>query len=166
MLCDIPAGCEGKAFGDAVSTAGLSLQTVLSELKATNKTAITPFTHLAAKYAEKKGGFNKANIEAALSQIADLFSLPALNETTPVNAAGDLSTATTTEQQYAVMNAAIAQLAGKVSDISSKLKALSDEINAKNGQLQSSGAAADKIDLADVLAAAKNVSSSPASYTV
>lgn len=157
MLCDNTAGCEGKAFGDAVSAAGLSLQTVLSELKATNKTAITPFTHLAAKYAEKKGGFNKANIEAALSQIADLFSLPALNETTPVNAAGDLSTATTTEQQYAVMNAAIAQLAGKVGDISSKLKALSDEINAKNGQLQSSGAAADKIDLADVLAAAKKV---------
>ncbi len=160
MLCDNTAGCEGKAFGDAVSAAGLSLQTVLSELKATNKTAITPFTHLAAKYAEKKGGFNKANIEAALSQIADLFSLPALNETTPVNAAGDLSTATTTEQQYAVMNAAIAQLAGKVGDISSKLKALSDEINAKNGQLQSSGAAADKIDLADVLAAAKNVTES------
>jgi hypothetical protein len=159
MLCDNTAGCEDKAFGQAVPAAGLSLQTVLPELKATNKTAITPFTHLAAKYAEKKG-YNKANIEAALTQIADLFNLPALNETTPVNAAGDLSTATTTEQQYAVMNAAIAQLAGKVGDISSKLKALSDEINAKNGQLQSSGAAADKIDLADVLAAAKNVTES------
>lgn len=157
MLCDIPAGCESPTdFGKPVSAAGLTLQTVLPELKATNKTAITPFTHLAAKYAEQKG-YNKANIEAALTQIADLFNLPALNETTPVNAAGDLSNATTTEQQYAVMNAAIAQLAGKVGDISAKLKALSDEINAKNGQLQSSGAAADKIDLADVLAAAKNV---------
>lgn len=160
MLCDIPAGCESTTdFGKPVSAAGLILQTVLPELKATNKTAITPFTHLAAKYAEQKG-YNKANIEAALTQIADLFNLPALNETTPVNAAGDLSNATTTEQQYAVMNAAIAQLAGKIGDISAKLNALSVEINAKNGQLQSSGAPADKIDLADVLAAAKNVTES------
>ena len=73
MLCDIPAGCEGDVpFGSAVSASGLVLQTILPELKATNKTAITPFTHLAAKYAEKNG-FNKANIEAALTQIADLF---------------------------------------------------------------------------------------------
>ena len=157
MLCDIPAGCESTTdFGKPVSAAGLILQTVLPELKATNKTAITPFTHLASKYAEKNS-YNKANIEAALTQIADLFNLPALNETTPVNAAGDLSNATTTEQQYAVMNAAIAQLAGKIGDISAKLNALSVEINAKNGQLQSSGAPADKMDLADVLAAAKKV---------
>jgi len=163
MLCDIPAGCESTTdFGKPVSAAGLTLQTVLSELKATNKTAITPFTHLAAKYAEQKG-YNKANIEAALTQIADLFNLPALNETTPVNAAGDLSNATTTEQQYAVMNAAIAQLAGKVSDISAKLNALSVEINAKNGQLQSSeaGTTNTKLDLADVLAAADIVLASP-----
>ena len=66
MLCDIPAGCESTTdFGKPVSAAGLILQTVLPELKATNKTAITPFTHLAAKYAEQKG-YNKANIEAAL----------------------------------------------------------------------------------------------------
>lgn len=159
MLCDIPAGCESTTdFGKPVSAAGLTLQTILPELKANNKTAITPFTHLASQYAAQKG-YNKANIEAALSQIADLFNLPALNETTPVNAAGDLSNATTTEQQYAVMNAAIAQLAGKVGDISAKLKALSDEINAKNGQLQSSeaGTTNTKLDLADVLAAAKKV---------
>lgn len=157
MLCDIPAGCDGAAFGKAVSASGLTLQTVLSELKTTNKTAITPFTHLAAKYATQKG-LNKANIEAALTQIADLFNLPALNETTAVNPASDLSTATATEQQYAIMNAAVAQLAGKVADISSKLNALSAEINAKNGQLQSSGAAG--LDLADVLAEAKKVTES------
>jgi hypothetical protein len=159
MLCDIPAGCEGGVvFGAATSANGLVLQTVLGELKATNKTAITPFTHLAAKYAEKNG-FNKANIEAALTQIADLFNLPALNETTAVNPAGNLATANTTEQQYAIMNAAIAQLAGKVADISAKLNALSAEINNNNGQLQSSGATG-KIDLEDVLVAAKVVSES------
>ena len=157
MLCDIPAGCEGDVpFGSAVSASGLVLQTILPELKATNKTAITPFTHLAAKYAEKNG-FNKANIEAALTQIADLFGLPALNDTAAVNPA-DLAKASTPEQQYAIMNAAIAQLAGKVADISVKLNVLSAEINSKNGQLQSSGAAG--LDLADVLAAAKVVSES------
>ena len=157
MLCDIPAGCDGATFGSAVSANGLVLQTVLPELKATNKTTITPFTHLAAKYAEKNG-FNKANIEAALTQIADLFGLPALNDTAAVNPAGNLQIANTAEQQYAIMNAAIAQLAGKVADISVKLNVLSAEINSKNGQLQSSGAAG--LDLADVLAAAKVVSES------
>ncbi len=158
MLCDIPAGCEGGvAFGAATSANGLTLQTVLGELKATNKTAITPFTHLAAKYAEGKG-FNKTNIETALTQIADLFGLPALNDTAAVNPSGNLATANTAEQQYAVMNAAIAQLAGKVADISAKLNALSAEINSKGGQLQSSGATG--LDLADVLAAAKTVSES------
>ncbi|MCB1657086.1 MAG: hypothetical protein KDI39_02555 [Pseudomonadales bacterium] len=158
MLCDIPAGCEGGvAFGAATSANGLVLQTVLGELKTTNKTAITPFTHLAAKFAEKNG-FNKTNIEIALTQIADLFGLPALNETVAVNPAGNLQTANSAEQQYAIMNAAIAQLAGKVADISTKLNALSAEINSKNGQLQSSGAAG--FDLADVLAAAKDVAES------
>lgn len=162
MLCDIPAGCEGDVpFGSAVSANGLVLQTILPELKATNKTAITPFTHLAAKYAEKNG-FNKANIEVALTQIADLFNLPALNETTAVNPAANLATASTPEQQYAIMNAAIAQLAGKVADISAKLNSLSAEINSKNGQLQSSEANGknEKLDLADVLAAAQVVSES------
>lgn len=158
MLCDIPAGCEGNVpFGSAVSANGLVLQTVLPELKTTNKTAITPFTHLAAKYAEQKG-FNKASIEIALTQIADLFNLPALNDTTAVSPTRNLASATTAEQQYAVMNAAIAQLAGKVADISAKLDALSAEINAKNGQMQSSDATG--LDLADVLAAAKAVTES------
>lgn len=155
MLCDIPAGCEGGvAFGAATSANGLVLQTVLGELKATNKTAITPFTHLAAKYAAKNG-LNKTNIETALTQIADLFNLPALNDTTAINPSGSFANTSATEQQYAVMNAAIAQLAGSVANLSAKLDALSLEINAKNGQLTSSGAAG--LDLADVLAAAKQV---------
>ena len=74
MLCDIPAGCDGTPFNGAVPISGLTLQTVLPELKASNKTAITPFTHLAAQYAAKNG-LNKSNIEAALTQIADLFGL-------------------------------------------------------------------------------------------
>ncbi|HNN28856.1 MAG TPA: hypothetical protein PKL36_07375, partial [Agitococcus sp.] len=162
MLCDIPTGCEGDVkFNAPIAVNGLVLQTVLPELKATNKTAITPFTHLAAKYAEDKG-FNKTNIETALTQIADLFNLPALNDTTAVNPSGNLATANTAEQQYAIMNAAIAQLAGKVADISAKLNALAVEINSKNGQLQSSEAVGknDKLDLADVLAAAKAVAES------
>jgi hypothetical protein len=160
MLCDIPAGCEGNVpFGAAatIGTNNLVLLTALGELKANNKTAITPFTHLAAKFAEKNG-FNKANIETALTQIADLFNLPALNDTVAVNPAGNLATANSAEQQYAIMNAAIAQLAGKVADISTKLDALSVEINSKNGQLQSSNSAG--LDLADVFAAAKVVSES------
>ena len=161
MLCDIPAGCDGTPFNGAVPISGLTLQTVLPELKASNKTAITPFTHLAAQYAAKNG-LNKSNIEAALTQIADLFGLPALNETNAINPSGDLSSATQAEQQYAVMNAAIAQLAGKVADIAAKLNALSIEINSKNGQLQSSEVSGknDRLDLGDVLAAAKAVATS------
>ena len=66
------------------------------------------------------------------------------------------------EQLDAVMNAAIAQLAGKVADIAAKLNALSIEINSKNGQLQSSEVSGknDRLDLGDVLAAAKAVATS------
>jgi len=155
MLCDIPTGCDGSiAFNAPVAVNGLVLQSVISELKTTNKTTITPFTHLAAKYAAKNG-LNKTSIETALTQIADLFNLPALNETTAINPSGSFTSASTTEQQYAVMNAAIAQLSGSVASLSAKLDALSLEINAKNGQLTSSGAVG--LDLADVLAAAKQV---------
>lgn len=158
MICDIPTGCGSVAFGNPTATT-LSLQTVVPELQANTKTAITPFTHLAAKYAESKG-FNKTSIETALGQIADLFGLPDLNTTTPVNAAGDLGSASITEQNYAIMNAAIGELAGNMANISAKLAALSAEINSKNGQLQSSkaGTSNTKLDLADVLDAAQKVS--------
>ena len=44
MLCDIPAGCEGTNFGQAVSSAGLTMQTVLPELKAIKRIILIHFS--------------------------------------------------------------------------------------------------------------------------
>ncbi len=158
MTCDIPSGCDGgKVFGAKLGV-NFAMESVIPELKASNTTAITPFTHLAAEYAKHKG-LNKLNIEAALGQVADLFQLPDLNSK-PSDATGDLATASADAQRYAVMNAAIGQLAGSVADIATVLAKLSSELNTHEGQLQSSGAAAGKLDLADVLDAASTVTQS------
>ncbi len=154
MLCDIPSGCEnGKAFGAEVP-ANFVMQSVLPELLAANQVAITPFTHLATQYAQKDG-LSKANIDKAFTQIQDLFGLPNLQSTVPVAITGNVSD-DLDNQRYAILNAAIGKLAGRVDKISGLLNSIASELNAKNGQLQSSeaGVTNTKIDLADILKAA------------
>ncbi|RZU38373.1 hypothetical protein EV700_2304 [Fluviicoccus keumensis] len=158
MTCDIPAGCGGGVgFGQDVANPGLTLTSVLSGLPGgVINSAITPFTHLAAQFAlNKPGHLTATNIDAALTQIQDLFDLPALNATQPADASLDLSTKGLDAQRYALLNAAIGQLAGSVGGIGTKLDGLVALLNANGGQLPSSGSAG--LDLADVLRAAQDV---------
>jgi len=154
MLCDIPTGCEnGKAFGTEVS-ANFTMQSILPELLVVNSVAITPFTHLATQYA-LKNGLTKTNIDKAFTQIQDLFGLPNLQLSVVSDITGTVADDLDI-QRYALMNAAIGLLAGRVDKIADKLNTIAVELVAKNGQLQSSevGLIDTKIDLADVLKAA------------
>lgn len=157
MLCDIPTGCEnGKLFGEAVP-ANFTMQSILPELLVLNRVSITPFTHLATQYA-KKDGLTKANIDKAFTQIQDLFGLPSLQMSVITDVTGVVST-NLDDQRYAVMNAAIAKLAGSVGNISNKLNVIATALTTNNGQLFSSeaGLVDTKIDLADILKAAISV---------
>ena len=161
MTCDIPAGCgNGVAFAQP-STLPASF-TLSSVVPAANsgvvKTAITPFTHLAAEEAKAKG-FTKANIEASLTQVAALFNLPPLNTTTPADiTASNLGQSSEDAQRYALLNASIGQLAnGSISDVNTRLSAITATLIANNGQLKSRSDSSDEIDLQEVLSAANTV---------
>jgi hypothetical protein len=162
MVCDIPAGCEGGvAFSGEIPAATLALKSVLPALQGgTIQSAITPFTHLAAEFAlSKTGQLSKSNIDAALTQIQDLFDLPNLNATQPADATKALPAGDLDAQRYALMNAAIGQLGGgTLAGIQAKLQALVGQLSTKNGQLLSSEASGNAVvDLADVLGAAQAV---------
>ncbi len=162
MRCDIPAGCDGAAFGSDVSPdPTLQLQTVVSSASGNLSTALTPYTTMAAEYAKHSGGLTPTNITSALYQVAALYGLPDLNATQPVDiTASDLGT-NSNAQHYAVMNAAIGQLATSASQIQAKINQVVAELNANSGQLvgNSSGSATVPA-LADILSAAKSVGQS------
>lgn len=162
MKCDVPAGCGvGVAFGQKVAAGGLSLSAVLPTVNGgVVKSAITPYTHLAAEFARSQtGALTKANIEKALTQIQDLFDLPDLATTQPADATKLLPAGDLDAQRYALMNAAIGQLGGgTIAGVQDRLNKLADQIRTRGGQLRSSEAGADTVvDLADVLAAAQAV---------
>lgn len=163
MTCDVPAGClDGvatHAFGSKFTPpAALKLQSVLANASGSVSSALTPYTYLAAQLALKNGG-SAAAIEAALTQIADLFDLPALNATQPVDITQASLDNNLEAQRYAVMNAAIAQLAG--ADLVAELDGLVATIKTNNGQLEKDNATPAP-SLADILAAAGDVAQAPA----
>lgn len=161
MACDIAKGCgAGNAFGSDVAV-NLALRSVLASAQGTIKSSITPFTHMATELAlSKTGGLKTANIESAFSQIQQLFDLPDLQNTTLADATKTLPQDLDI-QRYALLNAAIGQLATNLSDIRPQIDRLVAELKAKNGQLTSSETTGtDTVrDLADVLAAAQAVAS-------
>jgi hypothetical protein len=161
MACDIAIGCgEGNAFGSDVSI-NLALSSVLASAQGNPKSSITPFTHMATEFAlSKVGGLKKTNIDSAFSQIQQLFDLPDLQNTILADATKTLPQDLDI-QRYALLNAAIGQLATNISDIRSKIDALVTQLKINNGQLKSSEAGTDNIkDLADVLKAAQTVADS------
>jgi hypothetical protein len=162
MKCDIPAGCgPGVTFGNLTDLpTGFTLSGVVPELTSgTVNTAITPFTHLAAKQAGASvGGYSKANIEANLTQVAAIFKLPSLNNTEPADITSDtVGEASEDAQRYALLNAAIAQAAGSVENINALLDQIQDERDAHNGELIITSSDPDQPDLEDILSAANEV---------
>jgi len=162
MACDIASGCgTGNAFGSDVAV-NLALRSVLASAQGNPKSSITPFTHMATEFAlSKSGGLKKANIESALSQVQQLFDLPDLQNTALPDATKPLP-ADLDVQRYALMNAAIGQLATNVAGIQGKIDALAAALQTNKGQLKSSetGTANLVIDLADVLKAATDMANS------
>ena len=163
MACDIAKGCgTGNAFGSDVAVNNLALRSVLASAPSTIKSSITPFTHMATELAlSKTNGLTKANIESAFSQIQQLFDLPDLQNTTLADATKTLPQDLDI-QRYALLNAAIGQLATNLSDIRPQIDALVMQLKNNNGQLKSSETTGtDTIrDLADVLTAAQTVADS------
>lgn len=168
MACDIAKGCvtgtgASVAFGNDVNVDGLALRSVLSSAQGgIINSAITPFTHMATEFAiAKSGGLKKANIESALSQVQQLFDLPDLQNTALPDATKPLP-ADLDVQRYALLNAAIGQLASNVNDIRPQIDAIVTQLKSNNGQLKSSETTGtDNIkDLADVLKAAQTVAES------
>lgn len=162
MACDIASGCgTGKAFGSDVAV-NLALRSVLASAQGNPKSSITPFTHMATEFAlSKSGGLKKANIESALSQVQQLFDLPDLQNTALPDATKPLP-ADLDVQRYALLNAAIGQLASNINDIRPQIDAIVAELKTHNGQLKSSettGTDTTK-DLADVLKAAQAIADS------
>lgn len=164
MACDAPVGCgNGAVFGQTVMPTGLTLQSILPQVSGSVQAAITPYTHLATELARSRaGGLSADNISVALGQIADLFDLPPLTLTQPVDLTASSLGTNADAQRYAVLNAAIAQLAGSTAQLGPKLTALSNELISRNGQLLGHSDATTTIDLADVLGAAHDVASSSA----
>lgn len=162
MKCDIPAGCgTGIAFGENVNPAGLTLQSVLPQASGSVQAAITPFTHLAAQLAQSRsGGLNATNIGDSLVQVADLFDLPPLTSTQPVDITASSLGSDSAAQRYAVLSAAIAQMAGTPAQLTTVLNGLSAELIDNNGQL-AGDSAAETYDMEDVLAAALAVATDP-----
>ena len=166
MLCDIPTGCgTGVKFGEPTELpSSFTLSSVVSAASAgVVNTAITPFTHLAAQQASSSnGGYSKANIEASLTQVAALFKLPSLNETKPADiTSGSLSEASEDAQRYALLNAAIGQMAGSIENINVLLEQIQEERGAHDGQLINTSTNVDKPDLEDILDAANSVATDP-----
>lgn len=164
MQCDAPVGCgNGVVFGQTVAPTGLSLQSLLPQANGSVQAAITPYTHLATELARSRaGGLTADNISVALGQVADLFDLPPLTQTQPVDLTASSLGTDGEAQRYAVLNAAIAQLAGSAAQLGPKLTALANELISRNGQLPGHSDATNTVDLADVLGAAHDVASSSA----
>lgn len=165
MICDVPAGCGAVAFGAPVTLpVGFTLRSALPQGGGTVKAAITPFTDLATRLAASgSGGLSTTSISSAMNQVADLFALPPLTSTQPVDLTAANLGPDGNAQRYALLNAAIAQLAnGNPADLAGKLDGLAAALLAGNGQLVNDTTdPAVTTDLASVLQAALTVSQAP-----
>lgn len=162
MVCDIPSGCDGSPFGSDVATKINLLTAIPSLVAGENKTAITPYTHLAVQRAiGSPTGLTKESIEKNILQIASLFNLPPLNDTKP----SDITLPSTKiepedSQRYATLNAAIGQLSGSISQLNNTLDQLITTLNNNNGQLKVISSNTSETDLENIISAANSIATS------
>ncbi|MCH8542696.1 MAG: hypothetical protein LAT61_03905 [Alcanivorax sp.] len=118
MRCDAPSGCGGAAFGDFVPVpSGLTLTTLVpgDALVEDGHVAITPLTHLAARWAQDMPqGISNAGAELALNRVAALFDLAedfAVQWPVDLGDADEVAAADDAALRQALLSAAFLQLA-------------------------------------------------------
>lgn len=166
MICDVPAGCGSAAFGEPTSLpGGFILRSSLPQASGSTSAAITPFTDLATQLAEANG-LTATAIDTYMTQVADLFDLPPLTSTQPIDITGtavSATPATVDAQRYSLLSAAIGQMAGgDPSQISTVINSLATELVSNSGQLVVHSSDAAKTDLESLLQAASDVAGAPA----
>lgn len=116
MVCDARDGCGTTPHGGDIPLAdtGFTLTAAIPTVKSGAKVdaAITAFTNMAASSIVDKGGISDSSILATNSQVSQIAGVNILS-TSPVNIASnaELSAASTEEQRYAIMLAALASQA-------------------------------------------------------
>lgn len=126
MVCDVQPDCGTRTddivdangnstvdFGEELRVADLNMTTLLPAASsgATVTTHITPFTHMAATRARAASTLNVAAVEAADSELANLFGGLDVVHLKPVNLASALADASAAEREYAALLAGVGSLA-------------------------------------------------------
>jgi hypothetical protein len=116
MVCPAPAGCGAAAFGEEVDVVpGTSLQVIVPGDLFAGEIAISPLTHMAARWAEKvPGSLNNNVVRLASNRIALLFDLPEDFSGQPiidVTRSTELADASVAALRHGLLAASFAELA-------------------------------------------------------
>ncbi|MGD8568316.1 MAG: hypothetical protein PVJ39_09535 [Gammaproteobacteria bacterium] len=142
LTCDVVTGCgSGIGFGDDMPLGDVELKATVANITggADQTAAITPFTLMAAAYAEQlPGGLTAENIATANSKVGNMLGVNNIVTTIPPDitdaAAADSSF---NETKYAYLNAAIASLAESDydGDIKQVMDTLTSNYSGNDGEL-------------------------------
>lgn len=129
MVCDALAGCNGTAYGAEMDLPDAFSMTAIAppaSAGSTVKTQVTPFSHMAAKAAVKEMSDGIAPTTAVMNAVTQINSIVGVDIliTQPVDItnAGAVSGSTPEQQQYALFNAAFADvIAGAGGDMQTVL---------------------------------------------
>jgi|GEM_PF-2665343 len=142
MTCDVVTGCGTTNFGDDVPLGSLEMKAVVPNVTggSDQTAAVTPFTHIAAIYAEQlSGGLSSDNIATANSKVGNMLGINNIITTIPPDITDSTSNGSSfNETKYAYLTAAIASLAQDSSyggDISAVLDALVNTYTTNGGEL-------------------------------
>ncbi|WP_455365827.1 hypothetical protein [Kaarinaea lacus] len=149
MTCDVTTGCgtvdpiagPEYAFGDDMPLGSVELKAVVpnADGSSTFTAAVTPFTHMAAAYAEQlSGGLTSENIATANSKVGNMLGINNIVTTIPPDITSQTPTDSSfNESKYAYLSAAIASLAQQnyEGDISAVLNALVSTYTTNDGEL-------------------------------
>ncbi|MGD8559928.1 MAG: hypothetical protein PVH04_09695, partial [Gammaproteobacteria bacterium] len=148
MTCDSVTGCNNSdgtfSFGDDMPLGDLELTTVVASMTggSTETAAITPFTHMAAAYAETlPGGLTSENIATANSKVGNMLGINNIVTTIPPDITASASAETSfNESKYAYLSAAIVSLAESnyAGDIGTVIETLTNNYTSNDGELISS----------------------------
>jgi hypothetical protein len=145
MICDVIDGCNGIAFGEAVTlTEDFSLKAIVPAVADGEEvtTNVTALTSLATAFAEDQGSIDEAAAQAANSQVAQIFNLTGdLTQLAVVDItdADEVIAASGAAQKSALLNAALLSAAlgdaEEGTSIEEALAGIASDFIANDGQL-------------------------------
>ena len=129
ILIEVAAGSvyidEAKAGtpADKRTTLGTPLRAILPNAAANHSVTVTPFTELAVRKAALAGSLSQAAIDEANALIRQLYNLPNILTTLPIDASAEITSNDSAAVDYGLALAAISQLT-QGSDLSTALEIL------------------------------------------